>query len=75
LSLPAGLTSIGSKAFHCCQGMNGSIRSYNPTPPSAGSVIFNGISPLSILVPNASVSSYKATSGWDTYASDISALP
>ena len=69
--IPSGVTSIGNNAFSSCFG----VAEYHvkaTTPPTAGTTIFKSLaSDCKIYVPSASVDTYKAASGWSTYASQI----
>ena len=75
VTIGSGVTSIGSAAF----GYTNSIISFTcnaVTPPTVGSGILASASAnLVIYVPSASVNTYKAASGWSTYASQIQAIP
>ena len=75
LILPSGVTSIGQKAFSGCTGLR-YIVCLATTPPTLGGnnqyaypFYSTGYGP--IYVPAASVDTYKAASGWSTYASRI----
>ena len=68
------VTSIGNSAFNGCSGLT-SITVEATTPPTLGSSVFNSTNNCPIYVPNESVETYKATSGWTTYASRIQATP
>ena len=73
--LPGTVTSIDSYAFDGCTNLL-SLTVNATTPPSLGGNVFRNCSKLAhIYVPAASVETYKAASGWSTYASIISAIP
>lgn len=69
-----GITSIGSQAFGSCSGLT-SITINATTPPTLGSNALNLSSDCPIYVPAASVETYKAASGWSSYADRIQAIP
>lgn len=70
-----GITSIGNSAFKYCSSL-ASVTIKATTPPTLGSQTFDSnASGRKIYVPSASVDTYKAASGWSTYASDIEAIP
>lgn len=74
IELPSSITSIGDDAFAECSGLY-SVTVYNTTPPTLGSNVFqNTNSDLKIYVPSSSVDTYKAASGWSSYASKINAI-
>ena len=74
ITIPSSVTSIGGGAFYNCSGL-ASVTVEATTPPTLGSAAFNGTaSGRKIYVPSASVATYKAASGWSTYASDIEAI-
>ena len=64
-----GITTIGSAVFMDCSSLT-SVIIYAITPPTLGSSVFDGSS-CQIYVPSGSVNTYKAASGWSTYASRI----
>ena len=68
-----GVTSIGTQAFYSCNGLRCMIINAT-TPPALGSNSISNNTNLKILVPAASVDTYKAASGWSTYASKIEAI-
>ena len=75
ITIPNSVTSIGDSAFNNCSGL-ASVTVEATTPPTLGSGAFNGTaSGRKIYVPSASVNTYKAASGWSSYASDIEAIP
>lgn len=83
ITLPSTLTQIGVSL--CCVQRSGkvtSIKCYATTPPvcknrygSQGDDVFGGLpSNCYIYVPSSSVYSYKRTTGWAKYASQIRSL-
>jgi len=75
VTIPATVTSIAGNAFQ----YNYSVEEYHvlpTTPPTMGTQVFGAASqPKVIYVPAASLETYKAASGWSTYASKIEAEP
>ena len=74
ITIPSGVTSIGNNAFQGCNSLN-SITVEATTPPTLGSYAFDYTNECPILVPSESVDTYKAASGWSTYADRIQAIP
>ena len=74
IDIPSGVTSIGSLVFYQCTSLT-SITVEATTPPTLGSDAFHYTTNCPIYVPCDSVDTYKATSGWSTYASRIQAIP
>lgn len=74
LVIPENITDIGTYAFNNCTGLT-SITVEATTPPTLGSGAFTNTNDCPIYVPAASVDTYKAASGWSTYASRIHAIP
>lgn len=73
--IPNGVTRIGASAFRRCASLT-SVTVEATTPPTLGSSAFSDTSGnLVIYVPSSSVGTYKAASGWSTYASRIQAIP
>lgn len=74
IKLPSSLTSIGRQAFY--NGKAGlTIICYATTPPTVDETAFGGTTaPAAIYVPDASVDTYKATSGWSSFSSKIKPL-
>ena len=69
------VTSIGEAAFTSCTILS-SVIIIAATPPNLGTRVFDyNANNCPIYVPAASVETYKATSGWSTYASRIQAMP
>lgn len=70
-----GVTSIGNTSFAGCSSL-ASVTIQAISPPTLGSSVFDGTSQnLVIYVPLESVDTYKAASGWSSYASKIQAIP
>ena len=74
VTIPSGATSIGANAFAICSSLS-NVTVEATTPPTLGSLAFNGTNNCPIYVPSASVQVYKQTGGWRTYASRIQAIP
>lgn len=77
LKLPSTLTTIPQYAFSGDYGLR-ELYIYATTPPTlANTNAFTSVDTtnLKIYVPSASVSDYKAESGWTNYASNIQAIP
>lgn len=76
--LGENITTIGNNAFYGCTALM-SLTVHATTPPTLGSAVFNNTPILSgegkIYVPASAVDTYKAASGWSTYASHIEAIP
>ena len=73
-TIGSGVTSIGQQVFFTCSSLT-SVTIMATTPPSLGGQALDGnASGRKIYVPSASVSTYKAASGWSSYASDIEAI-
>ena len=68
--IPSSITSLGNYCFYGCRYM---LSYYvNPTtPPTLGPSALTGATGWKIYVPSASVTAYKAASGWSSYASRI----
>lgn len=76
LTLPNTITHIGSSAFLNYSGTWESLTLLSTVPPTLGNYVFSGpINNLTIYVPAESVDTYKADSGWSTYASKIQPIP
>ena len=74
ITIPSGVTSINDNAFRECSGLT-SITIEATTPPTLGNDAFYETNDCPIYVPAASVETYKAASGWGTYANRIQAIP
>lgn len=72
IEIPSGVTSIGGSAFEECSNL-ASVTVKAVTPPTLGSDAFKYTN-CPIYVPSESVSTYKAATGWSTYASRIQAI-
>lgn len=72
--VPSSVTSIGHYFAQNCSSLE-SVMVYPTTPPSISSYSPFAGSTCPIYVPAASVDTYKAASGWSTYASRIQAMP
>lgn len=74
-TLGTGVTYLGANVFRNCTGLN-SVTVLATTPPRFGGYAnFDNTNNCPIYVPASSVDTYKAASGWSTYASRIQALP
>ena len=71
-TIGSGVTSIGSSVFYGCNYLMG-VTIEATTPPTLGNNALSGYFP--IYVPCDSVNTYKAASGWSSYASRIQAIP
>ena len=76
LTIPNSITNIGDYALTDLPNLS-SLTIQSTTPPTLGNNAFNNstLQSLTIYVPAASVDTYKAASGWSTYASRIQAIP
>ena len=73
-TIPNSVTSIGNYPFSYCSMLT-SVTVEATTPPTLGSSVFSGThANLVIYVPAESVDTYKAASGWSTYADKIQAI-
>lgn len=72
-ALPSGVTSIGARVFYNCTSII-SLTILSLTPPSLGADAFS-LTSYPVYVPSESVETYKAASGWSTYASRIFPIP
>ena len=74
-TLPATLTSLGTRAFYNCTHLT-TLYSLATTPPTFGSNALYGTTALEhIYVPTDSVAAYKAKSGWSSFSAKIEAIP
>ena len=74
ITLPSTVTSIGDSAFRNCDGLQ-VLQINATTPPTLGTnALANTNANLKILVPPSAVDTYKAASGWSTYANKIQAI-
>ena len=74
VDFPSTVTSIGRHCFFRCSELVTFI-CRNVTPPTLGGEVFGSTNAaLSIYVPDSAVDTYKAASGWTTYASRIKPL-
>ena len=65
--IPATVETIGKAAFSFCTGLEG-IECQGAAAPAAGKSAFYKINPaISVVVPAASVDSYKAADGWKMF--------
>lgn len=70
------LNNIGDQAFQNCTGLE-SLTLYAETPPTLGTYVFADIpkSQVKYYVPASAVETYKAATGWKSYADYIQAIP
>lgn len=73
ITIPNSVTSIGEYAFFYCNSLT-SVTIEAPTPPTLGINAFEDTNDCPIYVPAESVETYKAASGWSSYASRIQAI-
>lgn len=74
ITLPSSISTIGNYAFQNCSNLT-SLTVQRTTPPTLGTNALQGTSAnLVIYVPAESADTYKAASGWSTYASQIEAI-
>ena len=73
VTIPNSVTSIGDSAFDGCTSLT-SVTVNAITPPTLGTGVFYFLNNLTIYVPSESVETYKAASGWSTYANRIQAI-
>lgn len=74
ITIPSSVTSIGNSVFRNCSNLtNFTISAV--TPPTLGSLAFNGANNCLIYVPTESVDAYKAATNWSSYADRIQAIP
>ena len=74
VDIGTGLTKISVSAFRAC-GTIGSFTIRRLTPPTIGASAFTSTTLGTIYVPYDVVDTYKAASGWSTYAAKIQAIP
>lgn len=71
ITIPSNVASIGNNAFNACSSLN-TIHVLPTTPPTLGNNVFsNLLSSFIIYVPVGTGDTYKAASGWSTYADHI----
>lgn len=71
ITIPTAITSIESNAFSYCSSL-GEIHVQPTSPPTLGSNVFSSLpSNYVIYVPVGTGETYKAASGWSTYADHI----
>ena len=73
VTIGSGVTSIGYYVFTNCSGLT-SITINATIPPTLASGVFTNTNNCPIYVPEDSVDTYKAASGWSTYSSRIQAI-
>ena len=74
VTIGTGVTFIGYNAFRGCTSMV-SFTINATTPPTLQSYALNDTNNCPIYVPAESVETYKAASGWSSYASRLQAIP
>lgn len=78
VTIPNGVTSIGSDAFWGVGIYSTGSTSFTieaTVPPTLGENAFANTNDCPIYVPAASLSAYQSASGWSEYASRLQALP
>ena len=70
VTIPNSVTSIDYKAFDGCTSLT-SVTVNALTPPKIDNSVFDNTNDYPIYVPCESVETYKAASGWSSYASRI----
>lgn len=73
ITIPSSVTSIGLEAFELCLSLT-SVTIEATNPPTLGNRAFDS-SVQVFYVPCSSVDTYKAASGWSSYASKIQGIP
>lgn len=73
INLKNKVSNIGGSAFKGCTKLS-SVYVQATTPPKLGSYAFDDTRNCPIYVPTSKVNTYKAASGWSTYASRIRAI-
>lgn len=73
VTIPNSVTSISEFAFSGCTSLT-NVTIEATTPPTIGAEVFRSTD-CPIYVPAQSVDTYKAASGWSSYASRIQAIP
>lgn len=75
VELPSTVTAMNAGCLNNCSQLQ-SLTIKATTPPTLGTNALNNThTDLVIYVPTESVDTYKAASGWSTYASKIQAIP
>jgi hypothetical protein len=74
ITIGSGITNIKYGVLMSCNKLT-NIVILATTPPALGSNALYGTNNCPIFVPANSVDTYKAASGWSTYASRIQAMP
>lgn len=74
VNIGTGITTIDGSSFQSCSSLT-SVTINATTPPTLGFMAFESTNYCPIYVPSGSVDTYKAASGWSTYASRIQAIP
>jgi len=71
ITIPQAVTNIGNSAFLSCNALE-TIHCQPISPPTFGTNVFSGLSSdFIIYVPVGTGETYKAASGWSTYADHI----
>ena len=75
VTIGSGITNITSFAFQGCSSLS-QLTIKATTPPTLGTMaLYDTSNDLVIYVPSGSVETYKAASGWSSYASRIQPIP
>lgn len=71
ITIPSAITNIDSNAFSYCSSLT-EVHVQSTTPPTLGSNVFTSLPPAYVIyVPVGYGDTYKAASGWSTYADHI----
>ena len=70
ITIPKNVTNIGNNAFYGCSALR-EVHLKSTNPPTLGQDVFAGSHNLKFYVPIGSIGSYKAATGWSTYANQI----
>ena len=66
MQIGSGVTRLGTNALYMCGLTSLSVRAV--TPPALGNYVFNGVNnTIPVTVPCQSISTYRATSGWNYF--------
>lgn len=74
ITFPSTVNSLGSCLMEDCSSLT-SITVLATTPPTGGNAMFSSTNNYPIYVPAESLTTYKTTTKWNSYASRISSIP